>query len=60
MRRLVLLALVVAAALWWRRRPAPEHVDVTFDDGSFFRLERGREADDLLDDAYELLRTLAA
>jgi hypothetical protein len=59
-RRLVLLAGVVTAIVLWRRRRVAEYVDVTYDDGSFVRLERGVEAVDLLDDARELLRTLAA
>ena len=59
MRRLVLLLGIVAAVVVWRRRGAPEHVDVAYEDGSLVRVERGLEAADLLDDARELLRTLA-
>lgn len=35
-----------------------EYVDVLYDDGSLLRLQRGVEADDLLDDARELLAIL--
>jgi hypothetical protein len=55
----VLLLGIVAAVVVWRRRGAPEHVDVAYEDGSLVRVERGLEAADLLDDARELLRTLA-
>jgi hypothetical protein len=59
-RRLLLLAVALVGLVYWRRRRASEYVDVTFDDGSSVRLERGLEANDLLDDARELLRALAA
>jgi hypothetical protein len=36
-----------------------EYVEVVYDDASLLRLERGVEADDLLDDARELLELLA-
>jgi hypothetical protein len=51
---LVLVALVAAIALL-RRRRRTEYVDVQFDDGATIRLTSGREADDLLDDAYAAL-----
>ena len=37
----------------------PAIVDAVYDDGSLLRLDRGVEADDLLDDARELLAILA-
>ena len=53
------LALLVGILLWRRTMRPKEYVDVTYDDGSMIRLERGVEADDLLDDARELLEILA-
>lgn len=52
------LAILLGIALWRRSARAKEHVDVIYDDGSLIRLERGVEAEDLLDDAHELLETL--
>jgi hypothetical protein len=60
MRRLALLLLAAAAAVvLLRRRDLKEFVDVEFEDGSNIRLERGVEADDLLDDAYAILEVAA-
>jgi hypothetical protein len=59
-RRVVLPLAALAAVLLWRRTAARrEHVEAVYDDGSLLRLERGVEADDLLDDARELLAILA-
>jgi hypothetical protein len=59
-RRVVIpLTALVAALLWRRAANQREHVDALYDDGSLLRLERGVEADDLLDDAHELLAILA-
>lgn len=50
----------LAAVLLWRRAAGPgEHVEIVYVDGSLLRLERGVEANDLLDDAGELLTILA-
>jgi hypothetical protein len=50
----------LAGILLWRRAARPqEYVNVLYDDGSMLRLERGVEADDLLDDARELLAILS-
>jgi hypothetical protein len=59
-RRRVLLVLAGLAALFlWRRAAArAERVEVVYVDGSLIRLDRGVEADDLLDDARELLAIL--
>jgi hypothetical protein len=54
----VLIALVATFALF-RRRRRPEYVDVHFDDGATIRLTSGREAEDLLDDAYAALDSVA-
>jgi hypothetical protein len=60
MRRLVLLLLAgVAVSALLRRRRAPEHVEVQFEDGSSLRLTGGPEAEDLLDDVYAILRAAA-
>lgn len=60
MRRLVLVLGAIAALVLWRRRARPDsRVVVVYDDGSALTLERGVEADDLLDDARELLAALA-
>ena len=58
-RRTVLLLAALAALLLWRRARPGERVEVVYDDGSVLHLERGVEADDLLDDARELLAILA-
>jgi hypothetical protein len=51
---LLLLGLAAGIGLLRRRRPQ-EFVDVKFGDGSSVRLVTGREAQDLLDDAYAIL-----
>ncbi|MDF2751934.1 MAG: hypothetical protein ACJ750_06520 [Gaiellaceae bacterium] len=53
------LAILVGVLLWRRAMRPKEYVDVVYDDASLLRLERGVEADDLLDDARELLELLA-
>jgi hypothetical protein len=53
------LAILVGVLLWRRAMRSKEFVDVVYDDASLLRLERGVEADDLLDDARELLELLA-
>ena len=53
------LAILVGILLWRRAMRPKECVDVHYDDASLLRLERGVEADDLLDDARELLELLA-
>ena len=53
------LAILVGVLLWRRAMRPKEDVDVVYDDASLLRLERGVEADDLLDDARELLELLA-
>ncbi len=59
-RRVVIPLTALVAVLFWRRAAKRrEHVDALYDDGSLLRLERGVEADDLLDDAHELLAILA-
>jgi hypothetical protein len=55
----ILLAILVGILLWRRTRGPGEYVDVHYDDASVLRLERGVEADDLLNDARELLDLLA-
>lgn len=58
-RRVILLLAALAAVLFWRRAARrAERVDVLYDDGSLLRLDRGVEAEDLLDDARELLAIL--
>ena len=58
-RRVAILLVVLAALLLWRRAARPgEQVDVLYDDRSLLRLDRGVEAEDLLDDARELLAIL--
>ena len=58
-RRTVLLLAALAALLFWRRARLGERVEVVYDDGSVLVLEGGVEADDLVDDARELLAILA-
>lgn len=59
-RRLTIpLALLVGILLWRRATRPHEYVDALYDDGSLLRLERGVEAEDLLNDARELLELLA-
>jgi hypothetical protein len=59
-RRVILVFAGLAAVLLWRRAAGRgELVDVVYVDGSLLRLDRGVEADDLLDDARELLAILA-
>ncbi len=53
------LAILVGILLWRRAMRPKESVDVHYDDASVLRLERGVEADDLLNDARELLDLLA-
>ena len=53
------LAMVVGIFLWRRAMRPREYVDVLYDDASLIRLERGVEAEDLLNDARELLEILA-
>ena len=53
------LAILVGILLWRRAMHPKEYVDVLYGDASLLRLERGVEADDLLDDARELLELLA-
>jgi hypothetical protein len=56
--RLLLFVLAAAAlAVLVRRRRRTEFVDVEFEDGSSIRFERGMEASDLVDDAYQILGT---
>ena len=55
---LALLAAVAALAFLHRRRPA-QFVDVDFDDRSALQLSSGREARDLLDDAFAILDVVA-
>jgi hypothetical protein len=55
---LVLLGITATVVLL-RRRTRSEYVDVHFDDDATIRLTRGPEADDLLDDAYAALDTVA-
>jgi hypothetical protein len=60
LRNAVFMVGAAAAAVGVLRRRAPsEYVDVHFEDGSSIRLTRGPEANDLLDDAYAILHTLA-
>ena len=59
-RRITIPLAILVGLLLWRRAMRPkEYVDVVYDDASLLRLERGVEADDLLDDARELLELLA-
>ena len=53
------LAILVGVLLWRRAMRPKEYVDVVYDDASLLRLQGGVEADDLLDDARELLELLA-
>jgi hypothetical protein len=56
---LLVLAGLLAVLFWRRAARAGGRVQVTYEDGSLFRLDRGVEADELLDDARELLAILA-
>lgn len=59
-RRITIPLAILVGILLWRRAVRPkEYVEVVYDDASMLRLERGVEADDLLDDARELLELLA-
>jgi hypothetical protein len=58
-RATIPLAILVGIVLWRRAMRPKEYIDVVYDDASLLRLERGVEADDLLDDARELLDLLA-
>ena len=59
-RRITIPLAVVVGIFLWRRAMRPrEYVDVLYDDASLIRLERGVEAEDLLNDARELLEILA-
>jgi hypothetical protein len=58
-RSIWVLAGLAVFLLWRRASRSGERVEVLYDDGSQIRLERGVEADDLLDDARELLALLA-
>jgi hypothetical protein len=58
-RATIPLAILVGILLWRRAMRPKEYIDVVYDDASLLRLERGVEADDLLDDARELLELLA-
>ncbi|HKY12268.1 MAG TPA: hypothetical protein VJL85_02890 [Gaiellaceae bacterium] len=59
-RRITIPLAILVGILLWRRAMRPkEYVEVVYDDASLLRLERGVEADDLLDDARELLQLLA-
>lgn len=53
------LAILVGILLWRHAMRPKEYVDVVYEDASLLRLERGVEADDLLNDARELLELLA-
>ena len=58
-RRITIPLAILVGILLWRRAMRPkEYVDVVYEDASLLRLERGVEADDLLDDARELLELL--
>jgi len=58
-RRFTLFLAAASAIFLWRRASRPhEHVDALYDDGSLLRLQRGVEAEDLLDDARVLLAIL--
>jgi hypothetical protein len=58
-RRFALVLIALAAIMLLRRRRTPEYVDIQFDDGATIRLTSGREAEDLLDDAYAALDSMA-
>ncbi len=59
-RRITIPLAILVGILLWRRAMRPkEYVEVIYDDASLLRLERGVEADDLLDDARELLELMA-
>ena len=49
-RRITIPLAILVGILLWRRAMRPkEYVDVVYEDASLPRLERGVEADDLLD-----------
>ena len=59
-RRVFLVLAGLLAVLFWRRGArVGERVEVSYQDGSLLRLDHVVEADDLLDDARELLAILA-
>ena len=58
-RRAVLFIVALSALLLWRRAGSGERVEVVYEDGSVVVLEGGVEADDLLEDARELLAILS-
>jgi hypothetical protein len=59
-RRVTIALAILVGILLWRRANRPnEYVDVHYEDASVLRLERGVEADDLLNDARELVDLLA-
>jgi hypothetical protein len=59
-RRITIPLAVLVGIFLWRRALRPrEYVDVLYADGSLIRLERGVEAEDLLNDTRELLELLA-
>ena len=59
-RRVIIPLTVLVGIFLWRRAMRPrEYVDVLYGDASLIRLERGVEAEDLLNDARELLEILA-
>jgi hypothetical protein len=55
MRRLLAVAAVAAPVLYLRRRAGRERVEVRFEDGSAVTLERGPQADRLLEIARSAL-----
>jgi hypothetical protein len=56
MRRVLLLLLgAVGLAAMLRRRAPARYVELEFEDGATFRVERGPEARDLLDDVDAIL-----
>jgi hypothetical protein len=59
-RRVTIPLAILLGILLWRRAMRPkEYVDVLYEDGSMLRLEQGVEAEDLLNDAGDLLELLA-
>jgi len=51
--------MALAALLLWHRSRPGDSVEVVYEDGSVLVLDGGVEADDLLDDAGELLAILS-